>query len=109
MKENYIIKQTDENTWTVLNENEEVVKTITKDIIVNCCKNECEDIDTHYLSMDSVVDSAWWDTYYKYDLDFVDNSCQEYDKFLAWFDYICVEYLAKEIVAFHKQRLLNFE
>lgn len=35
--------------------------------------------------------------------------CQEFEKFLTWFDYICIEYLAKEMVAFYKQRLLNFE
>ena len=32
MNKNYAIKQTEENTWVVLDENEEVVDTITKDI-----------------------------------------------------------------------------
>ena len=40
MNKNYVIKQMEENTWVILDENEEVVNTITKDMIVNYCKNE---------------------------------------------------------------------
>ena len=32
MNKNYAIKETEENTWVMLNENEGVVDTITKDI-----------------------------------------------------------------------------
>lgn len=38
MNENYAIKQTEENTWVIFDENEEVVDTITKDIVVDYCK-----------------------------------------------------------------------
>lgn len=109
MSKNYIIKQTEENTWVVIDENGEVVDTITKDIVINYCKRECEENDTDYMSSDGITDSAWYYIDMDYNLECVDNYCQEYDKFLAWFDYTCVEYLAKEIVAFYKQRLLNFE
>lgn len=109
MNENYAIKQMEENTWVVLDENEEVINTITKDIIVNYCKNECDETDTTYTSADGIIDSIWWYINDEYNLQYVDNYCEDFDKFLAWFDYICVEYLAQEITAIYKQRLLNFE
>ncbi len=107
---NRIIKQTDENTWLIIdNESGEIINTITKDVVIDYCKRECEENNTDYMSSDGITDSVWYYIDMEYDLEFVDNYCQEYDKFLAWFDYTCVEYLAKEIVAFYKQRLLNFE
>lgn len=109
MKDSYIVKQTEENTWVVLNENGEVVSIITKDIIINYCKNNLEDNRTEYMSAEAMIDCVWFDLVNDYDLDFIDNYCQEFDKFTAWFDYTCVEYHLKEIIAIYKQRLLNFE
>lgn len=109
MSKDYIIKQTDENTWVIINENEEVVNTITKDTVINYCKREFEDNHVECMSAEIMIDSVWWYLEDDYNLEFVDNYCQEFDKFLAWFDYIVVEYLAQEIVALYKQRLLNWE
>lgn len=107
--EDYIIKQTEENTWAIINENGEIIDTITKDIVVNYCKNVFEDHSTEHLSADIMIDGVWWHVDFDYDMDFVDHYCQDWDKFTAWFDYICIEYLAQGIVACYKQRLLDFE
>ena len=110
MSKEFIVKQTEENTWVIIDdESGEVVNTITKDTLINYCKNEFEDHNTECISADIMIDGVWWNVEDDYNLDFVDNYCQEFEKFLAWFDYICIEYLTKEIVAFYKQRLLNFE
>ena len=109
MNENYAIKQTEENTWVVLDENEEVVDTITKDIIVDYCKKECDETDIAYTSADGIIDSVWSDLEDDFNLDWIDIYCQDFDKFIAWFNYVCVEYLAQEITAIYKQRLLDFE
>ena len=106
MNENYAIKQTEENTWVVLNENEEVINTITKDIVVDYCK-ENEEIEE--LIHDVLIDYIWYELEDDYNLDWIDNDCQDFDKFIAWYEYICVEYFSQEIVAIYKQRLLNFE
>lgn len=110
MYKDYIIKQTDENTWVIIDEEDgKVIDTITKDIVINYCKHECEDNNTDHMSADGMTENVWWNLDNDYGMDLVDNYCQEFDKFLAWFDYTCIEYLAKEIVAFYKQRLLDFE
>lgn len=105
----YIIKQTEENTWVILDENGKVIDTITKDTVIDYCKRECKDNDTCSCSAEIMTDSVWWYVNDNHNLELVDPYCQEWDKFTAWFDYICIEYLAKEIVAFYKQRLLDFE
>lgn len=96
MNKRYIIKQIDKNTWTVVNENGEVISTITKDIVINYCKKESESLDSGYMSPDGTIDTIYWDLGDDYGLEFVDNYCQEFDKFLAWFDYICVKYFTKK-------------
>lgn len=105
----YAIIEKGQNEWAIINENEEVVNTITKDDIINYCKKELKDNRTECLSADGIIDSVWWEINDDYDLELVDNYCQDWDKFTAWFDYTVVEYLAQEIVALYKQRLLNFE
>lgn len=110
MSKDYIIKQTEENTWVIIDEeNEKVIDTITKDIVIGYCKHECDTVDTDYMSADGMTESVWWSLNDDYGMELVDNYCEEFDKFLAWFDYTCVEYLAKEMVAFYKQRLRDFE
>lgn len=109
MNENYVIKQTEENTWVVLNENEEVVDTITKDIVVDYCRKECDETGITYTSADGIIDYVWSDLEDDFNLDWLDNYCQDYDKFIVWFKYICVEYFSNEITAIYKQRLLDFE
>lgn len=110
MNKNYAIKQTEENTWVVLDENEEIVNTITKDIVVDYCKKECDETEEiEDLSHDILIDCVWFNLEDDYNLDWVDNYCQDFDKFIAWFEYICVEYFSNEITAIYKQRLLDFE
>lgn len=109
MNKNYAIKQTEENTWVVLDENEEVVDTITKDIVVDYCKKECDETDTTFTSADGIIDSIWWYINAEYNLQDANNYREDFGKFIAWFEYICVEYLAQEITAIYKQRLLDFE
>lgn len=110
MDKDYIIKQTAENTWVIIDdESGEIIDTITKDTVINYCKRECEDSDTCSFSAEIMTDSVWWYINDNHNLEFVDNYCQEWDKFTAWFDYVCIEYLAQEIVGIYKQRLLDFE
>lgn len=110
MSKNYIIKQTEENTWIIIDENGEIVDTITKDIILNYCKSGYEDNGADCLNAEEMIDHAWWVLNSNYAVvDYVDRYCQDWSKFTAWFDCVCVEYLAQEIVAIYKQRLLNFE
>lgn len=106
----YIIKQTEENTWTIIDKNGEVVNTITKENVIKYCKEECEDDDdTCSFSAEIMVDSVWWYIHDEYNLEVVDEYCPDWEKFTAWFDYVVVEYLAQELVALYKQRLLYFE
>lgn len=107
MNKNYAIKQTEENTWVILDENKEIVNTITKDIVVDYCKKENEEIEE--LIHDVLIDSVWFELEDDYNLYWIDNNCQDFDKFIAWFDYVCVEYFSNESVAIYKQRLLDFE
>lgn len=108
-KETYIIKETEENTRSIINENGEIVNTITKDTIINYCKNELENDKAEDISANEMIDCVWWNLQDDYKLEFVDDFCQDWEKFTTWFDYICVEYLAQELIAFYKQRLDNFE
>lgn len=106
----YIIKQHEENTWFIVNDDTgEVVNIITKDTVVDYCKREYDNVDTDYVGEDGIINSAWFDLDNDYHIDLVDYDCEELDKFVAWFDYICVEYFANEIVKEYKQRLLDFE
>lgn len=109
MNRTYIVKQMEENVWFILNENGEFVNSITKSVVVNYCENEFEDNHVECVSAEVMIDNVWWNLENDYNLEFVDNYCQEFDKFLAWFDYTCIEYHSKEVVAIYKQRLLDFE
>jgi hypothetical protein len=109
MNKNYFVKQIDENTWAIIDEDENVITTISKDTIINYCKDGIGDIDINGICAEELTDSIWWSVNYDYCLDNVDHYCQGWDKFTAWLDYLCVEYLAQEVVSLYKQRLLNFE
>ena len=61
------------------------------------------------MSVDSCAECVWFELEDDYNLDSVDSYCQEFSKFIAWLEYVCVEYLAQEVIASYKQRLLNFE
>lgn len=97
-----------ENTWHII-DSDRIINTITKDDIIKYCKRELEDNHIECLSPDIMIDSVWWGVENDYKLEIVDSGCQYWDKFIAWFDYIVVEYLAQEIVAIYKQRLHNWE
>lgn len=104
MKENYAIKQTAENTWVIIDEDENIVNTITKEDIMQLFNDEFE-----CPGLETVISDVWYELDDCYNIEKVDDCCQEFDKFIAWFEYICAEYYAKEIVAFYKQVLLHFE
>lgn len=106
---NYIIKQTEENTWIIINEDEKVIDTITKDTVVNYCKKEYENNGSDCLEIEIMIDSVWWNLQDDYNLELIDAECQYWNEFLTWFDNICAEYVKQEIVGIYKQRLLNFE
>lgn len=101
------LKQTEENIWTILNEKKEVVDTITKDTVINYCKQELEENIIESLSPDTIIDTVWWEISDDYNLDLLDNYYQYWESFTAWFDYVCVEYFANEITFIYKQRLLK--
>lgn len=96
MKEIYIIQETDENTWSIMNENGEVVNTITKDIIVNYCKSEYESNGSDCLEIEIIIDSVWWNVEDDYNLELIDAECQYWSEFLTWFDNICAEYVKQK-------------
>ena len=76
---------------------------------INECKKECDETDIPYTSADGIIDSVWSDLEDDFNLDWIDIYCQDFDKFIAWFNYVCVEYFSQEIIAIYKQRLLDFE
>lgn len=98
-----------EDTWHIVDGDGKVINTITKNDIINYCKRELEDNRTECLSPDLMIDSVWWYIEDDYKLEVVDNYCQHWDKFTAWFDYVVVEYFTQEIIALYKQRLRDFE
>lgn len=105
-----VIQQHEENTWFLINtDNGEIENVITKDGVIEYCKHECEDEDPDFVNADDIITNALSKMLDDYNWDYADHYCEEFDKFTAWLSYICVEYLANEIVASYKQRLLDFE
>ena len=117
MKNNNIIEQTEENTWTIIDENGEVVDTITKDTIIKICERELERCYLDVLDIETFIDNVWYllnkDDNIIYNQ--VNTDSKDCEKFCAWFDYVCVECFGNKIIAIFKQRLrikqrlLNFE
>ena len=105
----YVIIEKGQNEWAIVNENKTVIDTITKDTITNRCERKLGNNHIEYMSADGLIDDVWWEIQDEYDLEFVNDRYQEWEKFCAWFDYVVVEYLAQELVALYKQRLLYFE
>lgn len=100
----YCIHEQEENVWAIVSkETNQIINLITKEIIIDYCNQHPD------FSIEIVSDIVRDDMISDYDLDLIDNYGDEYDKFLAWFDYTCIEYLATEIIANYKQRLLDFE
>lgn len=109
MDRNYTVKQIDENTWVILDEDENVVNTITKEDVLQFCKREYNDYSDYCASAEGIIDGIWWEVHDYYNLINLDNYCAEFDKFSAWFDYVCIEYSTQELLNYYKQRLLDFE
>ena len=105
----YIIIEKGQNEWLIVDKDKTIIDTITKDIIINHCERKLGNNHIEYANADSFIDDIWWEIQDEYDLEFVDDRYQEWEKFCAWFDYVVVEYLAQELVALYKQRLLYFE
>ena len=105
-----IIQQHEENAWLIINSDSgEIENIITKDEVVEYCKRQCETINTDYVSADEMIEAIWYNLTNAYGLEDVDCYCDEFDKFTTWFEYVCVEYFANELIASYKQRLLDFE
>lgn len=108
----YVIIEKGQNEWNIVDKNKTIIDTITKDIITNRCERQLGNYRAEYMNtdvIDDVIDEVWCAIQDEYDLEFVDDRYQEWKKFCAWFDYVVVEYLANKIIAFYKQRLLDFE
>ena len=99
-----------ENAWCVVDENEDDKSIISNADIEKVCEHICNKDCIKEYGAEGFVERVWEE--------FRDNYCpgiedyiytENWDKFIAWFDYICVDYLTKEIVGFYKQRLLDFE
>ena len=93
MNREYIIKETSENMWQIMDENGNIISAITKDTVAKYCKKEYEDNDSVCCD-EEMINQVWWYVFDDYDLDLVDHYCPEWEKFTTWFDYVCVEYLA---------------
>ena len=105
----YVIIEKGQNEWAIVDKDKTVIDTITKDTITNRCERRLGNNHIEYTNADDVIDDVWCAIQDEYDLEFVDDRYQEWEKFCAWFDYIVAECLANKIIAFHKQRLLDFE
>lgn len=107
----YAIIEKGQNEWAIINENEEVVDTITKDTIVKICDRELERCYLDVLDIETFIDNVWYllnkgdNIVYNQ----VNTDTEDYDKFCAWFDYVCAECLGNGIANYFKQRLLNYE
>ena len=104
----YKLKKQNESTWLVVDtSNNNVVDTITKEMIVERC--EMKDINVDIINVDDFTFLVW--SY------FCDNNKElvratdiyyiECDKFFAWFDYICTEYMTTKILSWYKERYQN--
>ena len=105
----YVIIEKGQNEWAIINKNKTVIDTITKDIIINRCERQLGNNRVEYMNADGLIDEVWCAIQDEYDLEFVDDRYQEWEKFCAWFNYIVTECLANKVIAFYKQRLLDFE
>lgn len=107
----YAIIEKGQNEWAIIDENEEVVNTITKDIIVEICKRELERCHLDVLAIEVFIENVWYllnkgdNIIYNQ----VNTYTDDYEKFYAWFDYVCAECFGNEITSYFKQRLLDFE
>lgn len=107
----YAIIEKGQNEWAIIDETEEIVDTITKDTIVKICEQELKRCFLDVLDMETFIDNIWYllnkgdNVIYNQ----VNTDTQDYDKFSAWFEYVCAECFGNEITSYYKQRLLNFE
>lgn len=98
------------NAWYVVDENENENTMISNADIEKICEHICNKDCIEEYGVEEFVERVWEEFRGNYFPDIMDYTYTEnWDKFSAWFDYTCVEYLTKEIVAFYKQRLLDFE
>jgi hypothetical protein len=107
----YAITSDGKDSWHIVNENGKVVDTITKDIIVKICERELKRCYLDVLDMETFINNVWYllnkgdNVIYNQ----VSTDTEDYEKFDAWFEYVCAECFGNGITIFYKQRLLNFE
>jgi hypothetical protein len=107
----YAIIEKGQNEWTIIDENENVIEIITKDTIVPICERELERCHLDVLDIEVFIENVWYllnkgdNIIYNQ----VNTDTEYYEKFCAWFDYICAESFGNGIMNYFKQRLLDFE
>lgn len=107
----YAIIEKGQNEWAIIDENENVVDIITKDTIVQICERELERCYLDVLDIETLIDNVWYllnkgdNIVYNQ----VNTDTEDYEKFCAWFDYVCAECFGNGIINYFKQRLFNFE
>ena len=107
----YAIIEKGQNEWDIINENEEIVDTITKDKIVKICERELKRCYLDVLDMANFIENVLYllnkgdNIIYNQ----VNTCTDDYEKFYAWFEYVCAECFGNGITSFYKQRLLDFE
>ena len=97
-----------QNSWCIIDEENSF--TISNIDIKKICENLCNKDYIEEYSTEKFIEYVWEDFRDNHCPDIVDYMYTEnWDKFTAWFDYICARYLTNEIVSMYKQRLLDFE
>lgn len=102
-----VIQQHEENVWFLINtDNGEIENIVTKNGVIEYC----ESIYEYYgYNIEHFLDHARDKVKNDLDANGLDHYCEEYDKFAAWLDYVCAEYLLNRKLEIYKQRLLDFE
>lgn len=104
----YIVKQHEENTQLIINEDTgEVVNIITKDTVIDYCKREYDTVDTDYMSGYGIIENAWFDLCNDYPMDFVDDFAMNLISFLLGFIIFVLNILQiKQLKSINKDYLI---
>lgn len=98
------------DTWRIVNEDNIFIMDIHDYDVESICENICNDSYMERYSAEEFIEHNWEE--------FIDNfspqitnctSCENWDKFCAWYDRLVVEYLTTKLMDIYNNRLLNFE
>lgn len=79
----YVIIEKGQNEWAIVDKDKTVIDTIRKDTIINRCERQLGNDRAEYMNADDVIDDVWCAIQDEYDLEFVDDRYQEWEKFCA--------------------------